>query len=274
MSQIVDAKSGRVYREDTLEDYHRDVIRAVEVMCDRLGEPLAVDDLADTALLSRFHFTRVFSKVTGVSPARFLAAVRMQEAKRLLLKTDRSVTEICFDVGYNSLGTFTRIFADFVGFSPERFRQLSNLVVKLSFAQAIAYVAHRSQRNSESSISVEVTCSHPVDFVTAALFPHASPRSNPIDCACSSRTMRFLLNRRVAINTYLFAVGLERNATIEDALLTTNSKVFVGSGCLTVYSPIAEIMIELRPKLAIEPPLVFAYPLVMLETARSKFGDF
>src|SRR5207237_652416 len=84
--------------------------------------PLA--ELADSACMSAFHFSRVFSAVTGISPARFLAALRMAAAKRLLLASERRITEICMDVGYNSLGTFTTLFNEFVGIAPTRFREL------------------------------------------------------------------------------------------------------------------------------------------------------
>src|SRR5262245_42206499 len=104
----------RVYREDTLSAYKRGVELAIATMRKSFGEPLTLDDLAHAAFMSRYHFVRTFAKITGVSPARFLAAIRMQEAKRLLLHSGRSITEISLDVGYNSLGTFTRIFSDLV----------------------------------------------------------------------------------------------------------------------------------------------------------------
>src|ERR1019366_3452784 len=86
--------------------------------------PLDLEALAAAAYMSRYHFLRVFEDVTSISPARFLAALRMHQAKRLLLETTLAVTSICFEVGYNSLGTFARLFTDSVGVNPSSFRKL------------------------------------------------------------------------------------------------------------------------------------------------------
>lgn|GEM_PF-4832659 len=72
-----------------------------------------------------FVFIRAFKKLTGLSPQRFRAALRIELAKRLLVETDRPVTEISFDAGYNSLGTFVRTFTALVGVSPGQMRRLA-----------------------------------------------------------------------------------------------------------------------------------------------------
>ncbi|MEZ0114267.1 AraC family transcriptional regulator [Catenulispora sp. EB89] len=101
------------------------VERAIEVMWDRYNEPLTLSEMAAAASLSRFHFSRVFRSLTGTSPCRFLAAVRLAKAKNILLQSSRNVTDIAYEVGYNSLGTFTSRFTKSVGVSPARYRQLS-----------------------------------------------------------------------------------------------------------------------------------------------------
>jgi AraC-like DNA-binding protein len=88
------------------------------------SEPLSLADIARSAFLSRFHFSRVFRDAIGVSPGRFLSAVRIYQAKRLLASTSLSVTEISLAVGYNSLGSFTNRFTESVGTSPTRFRRM------------------------------------------------------------------------------------------------------------------------------------------------------
>src|SRR5215212_10512242 len=57
--------------------------RVIETMRENLGEQLTVDDMARTAMFSKFHFSRFFQRVTGVSPGRLLSAMRLQEAKHL-----------------------------------------------------------------------------------------------------------------------------------------------------------------------------------------------
>ena len=102
------------------------VDRAVNCIWERYSDQLSLADMARSAMLSRFHFARVFEKQTGVSPGRFLAAVRIYQAKRLLLLSSMSVGGVSSAVGYSSLGSFTSHFTDSVGISPSRFRDASH----------------------------------------------------------------------------------------------------------------------------------------------------
>lgn len=99
------------------------VSRAVSVMYERIAEPITVEDLARSALFSKFHFTRVFQRVTGMSPGRYLSAMRLAEAKKLLRSTDLKVIDITYAVGYSSVGTFSTRFASEVGVSPSEYRR-------------------------------------------------------------------------------------------------------------------------------------------------------
>lgn len=101
------------------------VERAVQVIWERYAEPLSLDDIARAVLVSKFHLLRVFSQVTGVTPGRFLGAVRIGEAKRLLQNSDLGVATISSTVGYSSTGSFTSRFTESVGIPPTQYRQLS-----------------------------------------------------------------------------------------------------------------------------------------------------
>src|SRR5204863_6766090 len=81
------------------------------------------EDLASVAYLSPSHFQRVFHRLIGIPPGEFLSALRLQAARRLLLTTSLSVTDICFEVGYNSIGSFTSRFTHLVGLPPRLLRQ-------------------------------------------------------------------------------------------------------------------------------------------------------
>src|ERR1043166_9194315 len=112
-------------RPATIASHHEAVERVIRIMHDRLDEPLTLQEMSKIAYISPFHFNRIFRHVTGIPPNQFLYALRLETAKRLLLTTDTSVTDVCFDVGYNSLGTFIRRFTGLVGLSPSRFRSLA-----------------------------------------------------------------------------------------------------------------------------------------------------
>jgi len=102
------------------------VDRAVNCIWERYSDPLSLADMARSAMLGRFHLARVFKEQTGVSPGRFLAAVRIYRAKRMLLLSPMSVAGVSSAVGYTSLGSFTSHFTDSVGVSPSQFRQASH----------------------------------------------------------------------------------------------------------------------------------------------------
>src|SRR5205823_7610741 len=99
--------------------------RAIHCIWNRYSEPLSLNDIAQSAILSRFHFSRLFKDATGVSPGRYLSAVRIYQAKRMLATTPMKVTEISFAVGFDSLGSFTNHFTESVGISPSRFRRMA-----------------------------------------------------------------------------------------------------------------------------------------------------
>lgn len=102
--------------------------QAIDHMRRHLAEPLQLADLARVVPFSPFHFHRLFRDVTTMTPARFLAALRMAEARRLLLHTGRTVTAISGHVGYTSAGTFTTQFSRLVGTTPGHFRQVARLL--------------------------------------------------------------------------------------------------------------------------------------------------
>ncbi len=100
----------------------RHLLRARDLADARFFEPLDVDDLARTAGLSRAHFSREFRRAFGESPHGYLLTRRLERAAALLRSTDRSVTDICFSVGLNSVGSFTTSFKRTYGVSPTEYR--------------------------------------------------------------------------------------------------------------------------------------------------------
>src|SRR5260221_11664985 len=125
-----------VFREDaaphvTLAAQTQAVERAIQAMLTHLHELLTLEDLASVACLSPSHFTRVFDRLIGIPPGEFLSALRFQAARRLLLTTPLSGTEICFKVGYTSIGSLTSRFTHRVRLSPRRLRQRAQAFVPL-----------------------------------------------------------------------------------------------------------------------------------------------
>jgi len=100
----------------------RHLLRARDVADARYFEPLGVDDLAGAAGLSRAHFSREFRRAFGESPHAYLLTRRLERAAALLRSTDRTVADICFSVGLQSVGSFTTSFTRSYGMSPTAYR--------------------------------------------------------------------------------------------------------------------------------------------------------
>lgn len=100
----------------------RHLLRAKDLADARYFEPLGVDDLASAARLSRAHFSREFRRAFGESPHSYLLTRRLERAAALLRTTDRTVADICFSVGLQSVGSFTTSFTRTYGVSPTVYR--------------------------------------------------------------------------------------------------------------------------------------------------------
>jgi AraC-like DNA-binding protein len=120
------------------EETNRRMLRARDAMDRAYAEPLDVPALARLVHVSEAHFIRTFRATFGETPYRYLQRRRVERAMFLLRQSDLSVTEICLDVGFNSLGTFSRTFRDIVGESPSEYRArgVVKSVVPNCFARA------------------------------------------------------------------------------------------------------------------------------------------
>ena len=105
-----------------VEHFNRRLLRARDVMDGAYAQPLDIPRLAAIAHVSEDHFIRAFRETFGETPHRYLQRRRVERAMFLLRETSREVTGICLDVGFNSLGTFSRTFRDIVGESPTAYR--------------------------------------------------------------------------------------------------------------------------------------------------------
>ena len=133
----------------------RHLVRARDLADLRYAEPLTVDDMAAAAGLSRAHFSREFRRAFGVSPHAYLLTRRLERAAALLRVTDRTVAEICLDVGLTSVGSFTTSFTRAFGVPPteyrKRFPPASNLArMPACVVRAYTRPQHRTFREDKA----------------------------------------------------------------------------------------------------------------------------
>jgi transcriptional regulator GlxA family with amidase domain len=105
-----------------VEESNRRMLRARDAMDRDYAKPLDIPTLARIAYVSEAHFIRVFRDTFGETPHRYLQRRRVERAMFLLRETQLSVTEVCVEVGFASLGSFSRTFADVVGEPPSSYR--------------------------------------------------------------------------------------------------------------------------------------------------------
>jgi transcriptional regulator GlxA family with amidase domain len=110
-----------------VEESNRRLLRARDAMDRTYAEPLDVPALARIACVSEAHFIRTFRATFGETPHRYLQRRRVERSMFLLRETDRSVTAICLDVGFSSLGTFSRTFSEILGESPTDYRKRADV---------------------------------------------------------------------------------------------------------------------------------------------------
>ena len=122
--------------------------RAIELMHDRCAEELSLKELAASVFLSEYYFAHLFKEITGLSPHAYLANVRLERARALLIETDTPITDIAAEVGYRSPSHFAHAFREVVGTSPRAFRGAAKRAVKGS---SLPQTAPRGESNRSRS---------------------------------------------------------------------------------------------------------------------------
>jgi len=111
-----------------VEELNRRMLRARDAIDRAYAQPLDVPHLAAVASVSEAHFIRTFRATFGETPHRYLQRRRVERAMFLLRETRRNITDICLDVGFGSLGTFSRTFNEIVGESPTTYRARGTVI--------------------------------------------------------------------------------------------------------------------------------------------------
>ena len=104
-------------------------------------DPINLDEISQQAFLSRFHFHRLFSHVYKKTPHEYLTIKRIDQAK-LLLTQNKSATDVCREVGFESVGSFSLLFKKEIGFAPTYYRNMACLRKQKEKQQPKAFIPH------------------------------------------------------------------------------------------------------------------------------------
>ncbi len=120
-------------------DLYKRLYRAKEFIDDQFCEQIDLNQISKEACISPYHFLRVFHKVYNKTPHRYLTEKRIDKAKELLGNDSMSVTEVCYDVGFESLGSFSALFNKRVGLSPVSYRAetLRKVLISINFPEKL-----------------------------------------------------------------------------------------------------------------------------------------
>lgn len=235
-----------------MDDILKAVERAIETMRNNLGDKLTIDDLARSAMFSKFHFSRVFQRVTGVSPGRFLSAMRLEEAKRLLLTTSITVADIGHQVGYNSVGTFSSRFRSSVGVSPITYRQLGGIAMRIPDD-------HRPVAENGSTMlrgHVHRPPAGRLGRVFVGVFPHRVPEGAPARHTVLGGPGPYQLREVPNGTWYLTAYATGSTDEVADVRFTACYGPFTTRP--DTAARLADV--QLRPVTRVDPPLLLALP--------------
>ena len=260
-----------VFREDTahhitLVTQTQAVERAIQAMHTHLHELLTLEDLASVACLSPSHFTRVFDRLIGIPPGEFLSALRFQAARRLLLTTPLSVTEICFEVGYTSIGSFTSRFTHRVGLSPRLLRQRAQTFEPLPGEHVECPPMMSSCMQMKNAVMGRI--STPATFqgtIYVGLFTSPIPQGRPVRCTTLSSPGWYRLHDVPDGVYHLRAAAFPVAADLHSSLLP-GEQMLLGHNASPLVIRHGQVSgdpdLVLHPPRLTDPPLVMGLPLL------------
>ncbi len=247
-----------------------------------VAEPLSLEEMAEIACQSPFHFNRVFRTITGIPPGEFFAALRLNAAKRLLLTTALSVTDVCFALGYASPGTFTTRFKQLIGLSPVQFRALADdLANSPPHPPLHSLEAHREARHLAAihphGVHGDIMVGDLHDTFTGmifvGLFPKPIPQHRPVACATLAAPGHYQIPVVPDGRYYLLGAAVPRSQNALTYLLPeTGLQVGIAERPVLVRGGRASVPVNLalHPFDVVDPPILGVFPPLLATPAAAR----
>jgi AraC-like DNA-binding protein len=263
------------HRASTVTSYYDAVKQVILEMYKRFDEPLPLQEMAAVAALSPYHFNRVFRHITGITPGHFLCAIRLKAALKLLLTTQLSVTDVCFAVGYNSLGTFTTRFTQLIGVPPTQLRDFVGQAPSMLDLLSRYNAQFAAAKPVEAGAHGQIIAPDPaIACVFVGLFPRAIPQGCPVACALLTKPGIYHISEVPDGRYYVFAAAFPRFDQPLSYLMPDYDSLKVGASQrpLHVCGGHADERpnIPLRAAIVTDPPLLS--PLSLLVRLERKLG--
>jgi len=261
-----------------------EIAPVVEYIHEKLDDSLTLEKLARHAGYSPYHFAHLFKAHMGLPPLYFIAALRLQRAKHLLLHTDFTIRDIALEVGQQSLGTFTTRFRERVGVTPAVFRRSApHAIDPLPALQKLAHPTSDnpsglSQPAASPHCTIGGTIGTSVPFEGVALvglFPRPIPEGIPQYGTLVSPPATFCLSGVKPGTYYLMATAVAWNMSSEGILLTQKTLRTRYHSPIQVHPrrSFYPLEVTLYPPRLDDPPILISLPLWMNRFLQEKKQD-
>lgn len=224
---------------------------------------LSLKALARKGCYSTSRLIDVFEKVTGTTPHHYLASLRIQKAKELLLDSNASVTEIALAVGYRSFPTFSRTFAEYVGTSPSAFRQMRRTVTLVELAAAASAFRERNKESllGETIEGRTVVPRKAAGVIFVGTFSRGVPQGRPESGTVLLQPGCFRIARPPHAQFHLLAAMVSLPTT-GHVTAHTILPTLVSNQRIHRFEP-QRVELALRPIRSTDPPLVVSLPSLL-----------
>jgi len=122
-------------------DIYQRIVKAKIFIDENYDESIGLEEISQQAFLSRFHFHRLFTKIYRSTPHRYLTQRRIEKAKQLLAE-NKAINDVCNEVGFESLGSFSALFKKEIGFAPTHYRNMAWLKKQEQKKQPKKFIPH------------------------------------------------------------------------------------------------------------------------------------
>ncbi|MCM3715110.1 AraC family transcriptional regulator [Alkalihalobacillus oceani] len=244
------------------------VDQVLDYIHNHLDAPLSLEQLASEAAYSPYHFSRLFKERTGLSPHYYIASLRLQHAKELLLTTNLTIRDIGMEIGQQSLGTFTTRFTERVGMTPAFFRRSEELTEQLigRLQDAGEWKALLPVQPGGGVVEGSIQSAHPISgVILVGLFTKPIPEGLPAYGTLLASPGEFSFSGVEPGTYFLLATSVEWG--------TAAQSILVPHETLRCRSPYPIIIsgrnrvpyqaLSLHPPRIGEPPILISLPILM-----------
>lgn len=249
-----------------------DIEKITKYIADNLESNLSLKDIAQYMNYSEFHLSRDFKKRTGYSIRQYIEAIKIEKSIVELMESKNSVTDIAYDSGHKSLGTFSNTFKKHTGVSPKKYNSQSKIAYRFlrSWVQKKNLLTYHDQferTNNRISILIQYPEGYQPQITCVGLFRTAIPKEMPVVGIATAGNLEFVMENVPSGEYFLLAceimedLSLTKSYVLDDNFRANLQKPISFSG-----SSHLEHTLEMRRPKEGDPPITINLPVLLMES--------